>query len=312
MSSLSDPKTLSQLVQKAIPNSQLQHTWSLKGGISNEMIAIEVQPPDGQPRRLVVRAVANSVAAKNEFRLLQAAHEWGLKTPKPYWLELSAEVVATPCLIIEHMAGEMTFAPNELDKHLQQMAIHLAHIHSLDLAQHDLTFLPQQNEGVCEALKQPGPLSSLDFPQVAKIRTVLTTEDPRKAQNKKALLHGDYWPGNSLWQNGELTAVIDWEDAMLGDPVIDLARSRSEIAWIFGLEAVTSFTQHYQQQMTLDLSALPFWDLCAALRQIRLLGDDLTSSADYFVDYGRTDITPQSIRQNLNSFIDHALAQFSR
>ena len=27
-----------------------------------------------------------------------------------------------------------------------------------------------------------------------------------------ALLHGDYWPGNVLWKNGALVGVIDWED----------------------------------------------------------------------------------------------------
>jgi aminoglycoside phosphotransferase (APT) family kinase protein len=130
-------------------------------------------------------------------------------------------------------------------------------------------------------------------------------------QNKIALLHGDFWPGNSLWQDGQLTAVIDWEDALLGDPLIDLAQSRSEIAWIFGPEAMENFTHHYQQQMPLDYTALPYWDLCAALRQIRLAGADLPGFADYFAGYGRADITPQTIRQNLNTFINNALTRLN-
>jgi hypothetical protein len=85
-----------------------------------------------------------------------------------------------------------------------------------------------------------------------------------------------------LWRDGELTAVIDWEDACLGDPLIDLAQSRSEIAWIFGPAAVELFTGHYRQQQPLNDEQLPYWDLCAALRQIRLVGADLAGYAAYF------------------------------
>jgi hypothetical protein len=63
--------------------------------------------------------------------------------------------------------------------------------------------------------------------------------------------------------------------------------------------------------MPLDYSSLPYWDLCAALRQIRLLGDDLPGFADYFAGYDRADITPQAIRQNLNTFINNALARLN-
>lgn len=38
-----------------------------------------------------------------------------------------------------------------------------------------------------------------------------------------ALVHGDAGPGNFLFQDGHLTALIDWELAHLGDPMEDLA-----------------------------------------------------------------------------------------
>jgi hypothetical protein len=51
--------------------------------------------------------------------------------------------------------------------------------------------------------------------------------------------------------------------------------------------------------------------LCAALRQIRLVGDDLAGFADYFTGYGRSDITPTTIRQNLNTFNNNALTRLN-
>ena len=67
------------------------------------------------------------------------------------------------------------------------------------------------------------------------------------------LLHGDFWPGNILWRYGQLVAVIDWEDAALGDPLADVANSRLEILWAFGIDAMQSFT-HYYQSLTASIS----------------------------------------------------------
>ncbi|MGT5522875.1 phosphotransferase family protein, partial [Escherichia coli] len=86
---------------------------------------------------------------------------------------------------------------------------------------------------------------------------------PFYQQNKSVLLHGDFWPGNVLWKDGQLVAVIDWEDAQIGDPLADLGNSRLEILWASGSEAMHSFTRHYQAMTDIDFSNLPYWDLFA-------------------------------------------------
>ena len=80
------------------------------------------------------------------------------------------------------------------------------------------------------------------------------------------MLHGDYWPGNVLWRNGRLSAVIDWEDAQFGDPLADVANGRMEIMWLFGIDAMERFTNSYRSLTTIDFTDLPYWDLCTALR----------------------------------------------
>ena len=107
-----------------------------------------------------------------------------------------------------------------------------------------------------------------------RIRAALQAVWSLPRHNPSALLHGDFWPGNLLWQHARLAAVIDWEDAALGDPLSDLANSRLEILWAFGLEAMQAFTQGYQAAMpTLDFADLPYWDLCAALKPAHKLSD---------------------------------------
>jgi aminoglycoside phosphotransferase (APT) family kinase protein len=81
-------------------------------------------------------------------------------------------------------------------------------------------------------------------------------------------LHGDVWPGNLLWRRGRLQAVIDWEDAAIGDPLADLANARLELFIAQGEDAMAALTRHYLALSEIDAAALPLWDLWAALRPI--------------------------------------------
>lgn len=301
-----DDQSAVRLVQQTFPDCTVRRLWPLSGGISAHMLALEVQGMDGRSQTVIVRSHGQTAVAEKEYRLLQILQGQGIKTPVPYGLDRSAG-----SLVLDYLPGEMRFTPTDLDSHIRQMATQLARIHQLDVSQHDLSFLPEAAAG-CVEMGRERPSLNPHFPQEQAIRHVLADYHLPPLANKPCLLHGDFWPGNCLWLARELTAVIDWEDACLGDPLIDLAQSRSEIAWIFGPAAVELFTGHYRQQISLDDRTLAYRDLCAALRQIRLVSDDLAGFADYFGGYGRHDITPTTIRQNLNTFINNALAKLTR
>ncbi|MCY3867242.1 MAG: phosphotransferase, partial [Chloroflexi bacterium] len=67
--------------------------------------------------------------------------------------------------------------------------------------------------------------------------------------------------------DGALSAIIDWEDAALGDPLADLGKSRLEILWAFGTAAMQAYSERYLElNGTLNAAALPFWDLLGAFR----------------------------------------------
>ena len=75
------------------------------------------------------------------------------------------------------------------------------------------------------------------------------------------LLHGDFWPGNLVWQGGEIAAVLDWEDAAVGDPLSDLACARVELACAAGEAAAREFTDCYVRMSEVEAGRLPVWDL---------------------------------------------------
>jgi aminoglycoside phosphotransferase (APT) family kinase protein len=56
----------------------------------------------------------------------------------------------------------------------------------------------------------------------ARIMAAIAHHWPRLRLNPSVLLHGDYWPGNILWRDGTIEAVVDWEEAQFGDPALHL------------------------------------------------------------------------------------------
>lgn len=301
-------KEFEKISQNIFPQSILRSVWLLHGGISAGMTVLEVEMIDGRSQKIIVRSHQNPVVADNEFRLLQQINCLGLAAPRPVHLDLSGQIMAAPYLVVDYNEGEMEFAPGNLDDYVRQLAVQLAKIHTVNSTTIDLTFLPQRGHG-CAELKRP--LTNLISPFDAKHLRAALTAHPLPPGNGAALLHGDFWPGNSLWWNGRLTAVIDWEDAQLGDPLIDLAQSRSEIVWIFGEAAMVAFTQHYQSLADWDYGNLPYWDLCAALRFLRLAGGGFDEFVAYFARYGRVDITAQTIREHVGFFIVQALEKLA-
>ncbi len=256
------------LAGRAVPGGALRRAWQIKGGVSAEVTGIEVAAPGGVTVRLVVRRHGevdrrqNANVARDEYRLLEIARSRGLAVPRPFFFDESGDLLPTPFLVIEYVDGKPDLAPSDPDGWIDQSVRHLVMIHAIT-APAELAFLPSQRAGPGEA-----PASLDESMGEGRIREALTSAGPPIRANDAVLLHGDYWPGNLLWKDDVLVAVIDWEDARTGDPLADLAHSRLEVLWAFGPEAMEVFTGRYRARCAPGLAwaDLPRWDLIAALR----------------------------------------------
>ena len=313
MATSSEDQKFEKLVQKIAPKGRLIQTWRLEGGSSAAMTAFEIEHADGQTRRMIVRRPSdksfkqNPHAAANEFKLLQITQSLGLATPTPYRLDESGRIFATPYLIIEYIDGKPEFAPSNLADYLFRLAVQLTKVHGVECTKLDLSFLPRKANR-CPEMGRRGP-AALDE-SLDDIRDILDSISSLPQRNPSVMLHGDFWPGNVLWRKDRLVAVIDWEDASVGDALTDFAISRLDIGLIFGIDAMDCFTHHYKSALSLDYTNLPYWDLCAALRIARLAGTDLAKWAAFFRPFGRHDITEQTITENYRCFVTRAFETF--
>ncbi len=271
MITTNDDKKFARMLQKIDPTCKLLRTWKLQGGISAQVTALEIELPNGQTQKLIVRQHGpvdlshNPHIAADEFGLLHLLRSAGLPTPIPYYLDQSCEIFSTPYLVIFYIEGEPAFTLSHIPDLIPQFATHLSRIHHVDCSHLDFSFLPAQEHIYARKLSER-PAKIDDSLGEGHIRAILEAAWPLPQHNKSVLLHGDYWPGNILWRNSQLVGIIDWEDARFGDPLEDLANTRLETLWAFGIDAMQSFTHHYQSITSLDYTNLPYWDLFAALR----------------------------------------------
>ena len=302
----SEQELFETLVKSIEPRGKLLRAWKLEGGVSARVTALEVQLPDGQKKKMVARQHGgadlekNPHVARNEFTLLKILETAGLPAPKSYYFDEVGNIFSTPCVVVEFIEGKTENNPTNLTDFTHQLTASLAKIHSVGFANADLSFLPRQEVWFANKLKQRSTYLDESLSE-SRIRNYLERVWPVQRHNKSVLLHGDFWQGNVLWKHDKLIAIIDWEDAAVGDPLSDVSNGRLETLFAFGWEVMNAFTKRYQFLMpNIDFTNLPYWDLCAALR-----------SAGKLSNWGLDKATERKMQERHKSFVDNAFAKSS-
>ena len=254
-------KAFTTIANTLFPGSVVLKQWPLQGGVSANMYALKLEHSDGKHDRIVIRqhgaadwkSLANNVTA-TEFALLQALYKYGLKVPEPLYLDNSDSVLSSPFFVTEFVEGTSSVPLEALNAHLEQMARFLYRVHTLKTESLDLPELSQIEDPVQGALEYL-PMLRTDKHVLQAIKSI------KAAEVSSSLLHGDFWPGNVLWKDGQLVAVLDWEDASLGDPMSDVASCRVELLVSYGREAMDTFTDYYLNFSTQDTSNLRMWEI---------------------------------------------------
>ncbi len=120
----------------------------------------------------------------------------------------------------------------------------------------------------------PGPA---EIPGVNRVASWL--EKHRPSEFTPAIMHGDYHLANVMYRNDgpELAAIVDWELATLGDPLLDLGLllttwprpddpTSMKIEPWNGFPDTSDLTAHYATNSGRDLSALPWYEVLACFK----------------------------------------------
>ncbi len=191
-----------------------------------------VQIEDGAgPRRFVLRLpppgarIAGPADVVRQGRIMAALHSAGLPAPAVPVFSTDPVVDGRPFVLMDAIEGsriEKTgLEQRPLD--IAGSAVHvLKRLHALPLDQTGIgdeapvTLHAEMLRWLWLIERSPQELTM----RAGALGSLLATRVPR--ERKPTLVHGDYHYGNMLFQGPNVVAVLDWEIAQIGQPLLDL------------------------------------------------------------------------------------------
>jgi len=165
--------------------------------------------------------------------LLRALHAAGLPVPDVPWSGDDETWFGTPFVMMQWLAGAPFFVwqpAEQFDRSPQAVALlwqqcidALVHLHRFDWQRH----LPAWERPTVlhdEITRWDRILAKAPDPAWLaagqRVRDALLERMPPSPS--AGLVHGDYQPGNVLYESGRLTGIIDWELASIGSSLLDV------------------------------------------------------------------------------------------
>jgi len=188
-----------------------------------------------------------------QYRLMQLASDNGVPVPPLLGLEEDTSLLGTVFYIMGFVDGEIpsdnppysfgswvTELSDEQRSTMWRNGIEtLARIHRIDIDSHDASFIPASATGASPVQHEIDKFNLLltdditgRFPP-SVMRAVDYVNGNAPQGGTRRLCWGDSRVGNIIWKNLEPVAVIDWEMASIGNPLLD-------VSWWYWIDYVNS------------------------------------------------------------------------
>ncbi|HKY52476.1 MAG TPA: aminoglycoside phosphotransferase family protein [Candidatus Limnocylindria bacterium] len=208
-------------------------------------------------------------AARREFAALTALSRANVLAPRPVLGDPAGDILGDPLIVMTFFHGAPRPPDADAGAWARQMADALADVHDTPLANLPPDFRrgesPQAR--VDRILAKPPERTEPLWDSVA---AALPSVAAGLRANAPTLIHGDFWFGNTIWDEGRLTGIVDWDGVRIDDPALDVSIARNDIVLFSGSRTADIFLDRYRQRRG-ALAGLRFWDLVACLSPIKWL-----------------------------------------
>nr|WP_263326616.1 phosphotransferase family protein [Neobacillus sp. Marseille-Q6967] len=286
------------------------------GGWTDETYVFSVKTKQ-QTTGLVLRKLKKGSLLSEErslnpqFRLLdQLSRSTTLPVPKVYFLEEDESIIDGEFIIMEKLKGTSyvpwskegrSFLTNasETTEIPKQFAEHLITLHNFPYREfgiQDILQEPSEGKGFIE--RKLAELEGLYLKYKIIYDPVMTDalewlKQHQPNAQRLSIIHGDYRTGNILYDRQNISGILDWEAAEIGDPLMDVAyicakANRMDSSLLCYLLDKDWFLQYYSEKTGLKVNEqdLHYYEV---LHQVRFLLLSL-SAAYSFEKQQTTDI----------------------
>jgi aminoglycoside phosphotransferase (APT) family kinase protein len=271
----------------------------LDGGIDATMELLRLTDHSGRHRKVVLRRYGEWIASKGqehadrEVAILRLLSTAGLPVSAPVWADTN-QIFLEPALVLEYIDGEPLTRPEDEADWARQMARFLVSLHAIPVDPDASALLKDNRVEINRRYSSPTAAQSFselaDADRIWRVGVDAFTDAPI---GDTAILHNDLWTANVLWEGQNLKAVIDWEGASLGDPMMDLAYTSMDLrlqGWDLGADELV---REYARKSGRSLELLPLWTTHVLIQSFPVVeGWSLG-----LMDIGREDLTPEAVRR---------------
>lgn len=235
---------------------------SVRGPAENKKVVLRRYGPWGKPGK--------DHPAPVEAHALELASRHGVPVPDVVWVDHDS-LFAEPTIVISYIDGEPLTLPDDPISWADQLAKAAAAIHSVPLNQTDHDVIEHLTPGGNDdGVTVPDELVRHRLgPELWKV--VLERRESLLPETD-CFLHADFWPGNTLWREGRLIAVVDWEHPGIGDPALDIAYAAMDMRCVGHDQAADRFIATYKAASGRDLPNLGYWTAISLCRPMPDIG----------------------------------------
>jgi aminoglycoside phosphotransferase (APT) family kinase protein len=284
----------------------------LVGGVDTATYALRLER-GGESRDVVVRVYRNwdgeqdaAAAVRRQHAVLGAVAAVTAAAPRPILADAAGELIGEPLIVTSWLPGAPQ-APTgqDDDAWAEQLASAMAAVHATPLSGLPSDF-PRHGTAAERLARFLARGADVRDPLWDKIASAITPVAAYVRGNSPTLIHGDFWFGNTIWQDGVLTGIIDWDGAAIADPARDVAGARNDLALLSGARAADVFLARYERERG-PLVDLAFWDLLTSLPPTRWLAQWVEGYTELGLD-----LSLAEARARLEAWVEHSLARLGR
>jgi aminoglycoside phosphotransferase (APT) family kinase protein len=272
------------------PGATVQGIRVLAGGTHACTYLIRTANPE---REFVLREFPpGDDAARDEARVLAARDGLDGLAPRLQATGVSGEPSGGSWLLISRLPGAADITPGQPAVWAAQLGETLAQVHGT--AGHRLAGFPSVSGRLA------GSLAALSGPAA----TVVAANWDLFAGAPAVLTHYDYWSGNTVWECGALTDVVDWAGGALGPRGFDVGWCRLDLYLLYDEHIADVLLDSYQAASRSVLADVTLWDLWAVARSDQIV----ESWVPNYGDLGRADLTAKELRKRHSAWTDRLIS----
>ena len=210
-----------------------------------------------------------------EHQLLSGVGAWvSLPVPNYEYCRRSFEYSSRPFGVYQKIPGDAGDTSEVIDRQkvARQLGVFLERLHSYPLEKAIEAGMPERADLVMywrdKSREQLKRLTDLKVNKKSLL-SYIEGDTPTPFKGTVSLVHNDLWAEHILisTRSGEVSGIIDWGDALIGDPAIDFA---CLYAW-YGMSWLEDVLVHYNRELDPEfISRSRYLATCLAIHNITL------------------------------------------